>query len=1280
MRVKRFSGSTACVMLGLFLSVMFLSTVGPRAQTTGQGALEGTVLDPAGAVVPNATITATNQASGVASIRKSSGAGLYSVTPLIPGIYTVTVVAPGFQTLKQENIEVNGLTVTGLNLTLQIGSTSDSVTVTTAPPLLQTASATVGAVITNETYESLPLVMGGQQRDPTSFATLAVGAQSGTRAPIFSGTGDYLAEVYIDGIPTTTIEQQGDNRIVSNGMPVESVDQLQIISSAPSAEYQGAGAINFGIKTGGDKYHGKLVAVVRNTMFDTWGFSGNQRTQYAIVNGVATQVPAGKAAEHQLEISASVGGPIPFTRKKGFFFVNYDQFHGTSNGSSALFTVPTALMRTGDFTELGNGTYIYNPLTSTCPTSTTCIRQPFEAMKNGVLTKNIIPSSYISPISQYEQKFLPNTNLPGLVNNYLTTGLSGYANHEIVAKVTYDLTPKQRLAVAFVHGVRGSIGYGANLPLPYTASTNSVLAPTFIFAEHNWVITSRMVNQFTYGYTRFAMPVNAPTYQLAPYRASDAGITGLPSGQAAGNFPSTTFSTSAGFANSQSTWVNSQRSYVTIPNSFNIVDNFVWTKGKHNLTLGFLTQWLESNAVAQLGASGIYTQTFAPISTANFSGTTLNVGTAASPSGYGYASFLLGAVNSGSTSVPAFSETGSRFHPISPYVQDDWKITPRLTANIGLRWDYLPPYREVLDRWSFLNATATNPLTNSPGQLEFAGYRGADISCQCHTPVPTWKKNFGPRLGIEYAPTSTTVFRAGYAIAYSHAGGVGGRGSGGPSTLGYSSSIILPTAVNTGAGASPSYYLNTSDAFTAAGVANANFGGPGYIVPAPTVPNASALTLNTGNYVNGAGKYVTPAGAPPFVDPYLSSRAPMFEFYNFGVQQAFTKDLTLTLNYSGSQSHHLAGATIPGYWSGQLDPAYVASLGSTLATDKATNILNAQATAANIAIAQAADSRVAVPYPGYAAAGAISTTPKIGHMLQPFPQYSSPPSSTYANIANLSYNALEMSIKMRDYKGINFTVNYTWSRNVGDDGTTRSAFPVPAAASSNGIAIPGNNRADRDVVTTDFPQNLNIFGVFRSPFGKGKIGGNNWFARNIAGGWDFSEIFTYRSGTGIYVVGSGCTFPSTGTCMPDLAPGRKSTIRKNGNFNVNQTYKGYSQTSYLDGTAFSMPNVFPLPNGAAATAVPISKIGDAPRYLGLRNPGAYNLNASLSRTFPLSRENVKFVFRADCLDVTNHVTFSMPQSQTWSAAEVTAPGSTSFGKLTSASGNRLFQFSGRIVF
>src|SRR5665213_723488 len=228
-------------LLGLntLILVCWVAGVGIAvAQSAGLGAIQGTVTDPTGAVISNAVVTATDVATGIVSKRKTSSAGLYTITPLTPDSYTVSVTAPGFKIYRQQNIVVNGLSTTGLNLSLALGSESQTVTVTQAPPVLQTTDATISTVIDNATFEALPDIMNGQQRDPTAFASLAPGAQDGARAPIFSGTGNYLAEVYVDGIPTTTSNQQGDNRTVSNSIPIEAVDQLQSISSAPSAEYQ----------------------------------------------------------------------------------------------------------------------------------------------------------------------------------------------------------------------------------------------------------------------------------------------------------------------------------------------------------------------------------------------------------------------------------------------------------------------------------------------------------------------------------------------------------------------------------------------------------------------------------------------------------------------------------------------------------------------------------------------------------------------------------------------------------------------------------------------------------------------------------------------------------------------------------------------------------------------------------------------------------------------------------------------------------------------------------
>ncbi|QMV18699.1 TonB-dependent receptor [Granulicella sp. 5B5] len=1262
-----------------------------RAQTGGQGALQGTITDPTGAVVPNAKVVATAQASGVKTTAVSSSGGLYSLTPLVPDLYTVTVTAPGFKVFTQKNIEVNGLNITGFNAALAVGLDTEVVTVTDAPPQLQTTQSGVGAVITDETYESLPIVMNGQQRDPTSVATLAPGAQAGSRAPLFSGTGNYLAEVYVNGIPTTTANQQGDNRVVSNGVPVESVDQLQVISSAPSAEYQGAGAIGFTIKSGGNQYHGQVVDFVRNTIFDTWGFAGNQQTKDVLVNGVITREPAGKPVEHQNEISASFGGPIPFTHKKGFFFVNYDKFHGTSGVQPAPFTIPTTLMTQGNFTQLGTGNYLYNPLTNSC-TGNTCTRQPYMGLVNGVPTANVLPSTSISSISAYEQKFMPSPNLSGLVNNYLVGGLSGYNNHEIVANVAYDLFHGQRISFTYIHGVRQSIGYGATLPLPYTNGDSSDLAPTMLILEHSIPITDHLVNQLSYGFTRFTQPVLAPTAGLTQYSAATAGITGLPVGQASGNFPGTTFGTSTLFTTAPYEWTEngaSDASHNVVPNAFTLVDNLSWTKGKHNMTFGFQTQWLEDNTSAQSTPSGIYTQAFAATSTAPYTGTSLD----STKGGYSYASFLLGAVNSGATSVPLFVETGGRFHPWSPYFQDNWQVRPNLTINLGLRWDYLPPYHEAQDRWAFFNPNATNPLTGSPGQLEYAGNRGAAISCQCRTPVNTYWKNWGPRLGLEWAADPKTVFRIGYALAYSRAGGVGGRAgdSTGTGQDGFGSSIVLNPAVNTGAAAGPSYYLNDSADFTAAGAANTNFGGPGYVIPTPAGPAASSLTLGIGNYLNSAGTYVSAGGAPAYADPYLSGRAPEFNFYNLAIQRAITNNLTVTVGYSGSESHFVAGAGVPGFWSGQVNPAVLPGLASVVGTDGKTPVLNLPATPGNVALAQAASSAVVLPYSSYVqTASGGNSTASIARMLRPYPQYSAPPSPEWDNIANISYNAFELTLKQREYKGVSFTLNYTYSRNIGDDGTTRSAFAVPAAASSSGVALPGNNRADRDIVATDTPQNLNVFGYVKSPFGANKLLGGNWFGRNLLGGWQISPIFSYYSGTPILVTGSGCSgeLGSGATCMPDIVPGRQNSIRIHGGFGSHGvTYANYAQTPLLDSTAFQTLNYFPLPAGD--TASPITKIGDSPRsHLNLWSPSHYDIDSAIQRQFNIPKTRMNFIFRAECFDCSNKVTFTMAQTQAvaayYSGAQPGTPSPASangsFGLLSGESGNRRWQFSGRVQF
>lgn len=1268
------------------------------AQTGGQGAIKGTITDPSGAVVAGATVTATNLATGIVTTHTSSADGIYLISPIIPGTYSVTVTATGFREFKLESLVVDAMQVTGFDINLSVGAADESVTVSSAPPQLETTSSTLSGVMENQTYQSLPVLMGGQQRDATAFANLMPGAQPGTRTPIIGGTGNFLAEVYLDGLPLDTVNQQGDNRIVFNAVPVDAIDQFQVITSVAGAQYQGAGLINFTVKSGGNKYHGSVVDFVRARMFDTWGFTAPAAT---IKNSAGQTVPAGKPDEHQNELAGTFGGPIPLTKQKGFFFVTYDRYHGRSGVNPQSLTVPTLKMRQGDFSELNAP--IYDPTTQAACTSHNTDKTPCRYQygyvysgtpgKNGSPqlsgTPNVIPASQLSPIAQYMQKFLPDPSNSSIVNNYLGGVPSGFDNWEFVTRVDYNLTANHRLAYVMAIGDRKNVPFtvgsnasnaaaGVVLPVPYTNGGKAEIKPTIMDVEDSYVFTPNLVNQLEFGFTRFAQPVTSITDGVAQYAATAAGITNLPQGQASTELPGASFGTSTLFPTVQSQWTSNGASgatQTTVPNAFTLIDNLQWVKGRHSMVMGLQMQWLEDNVAAQLSHSGILTMAYNANSTAGFTPNSQALATTAG--GYSYASYMLGAIGgTPSIQIQPFSETGGRYHTISPYFQDDWKVSSKLTLNLGLRWDYFPPFHEVQDRWSFLNPTMINPATGTPGALQFAGNRGAGFSCNCRTPVNTYWKNFGPRVGFAYEVNSKTVLRGGAAVAYSHAGGVGGRGGAGSGTgqLGFNVNAAAPTEITSGATAGPSFYLNNSAGFQAAGLANTAYGGPGYVLPTPSAPSAASEILNSGNYLNN-GKLVTAAAAPGYADPYISGRAPEFIFFSFGFQRALTNDLVIAANYAGSESHFVvpSGSNIRGYWANQLNPSYLAGLGGLASADGKQPLLSAPATQANVNVAQAAMPGIQIPQVfSTAAVGNNSLT--IAQMLKAFPQYTTVSDTWGQNSANISYHSFQLTLQQRPWNGLSYTVNYTYSKNIGDDGTFRSGFAIPAGAMSDGSSWK-QDRIERGVTLTHVPQNLSVFGVYQLPFGKGKIGGNNFLVRTLAGGWQFSSIYYYRSGAPLAVNWGGCTAPTPttgqGQCMPDLNPSFSGPARINGSWGKHITAANLGAIQYINPNAFSTPNVFASPSGAP----PFNKIGNAPRTraLGLVNPSTQNMDASIRRSFNLTPERVVLTLQADCSNVANKVTFG-------SIANGWGPGSTSFGAVGNATGNRDWQFGGHVVF
>ncbi len=1291
LRARRAIHALCLGTASLFLPTLIVSgsfSLSAKAQTGGQAGIQGTVTDATGAIIPGAEVSATNQATGVVTTRKTTSDGLYTISPILQGTYTVKVAAPGFAEFVQKNLTVDALRLTGLNINLQIGSQGQEVTVTEAPPALETTNASLGGVIENTTYTNLPIQMGGQQRDATAFATLLPGSQGGARAPIIGGTSNYTAELYLDGMPLTIATQQGDNRIIFNSVPIEAVDQFQVLTSSIPAEYQGAGLLNFTVKSGGNQYHGSANVFVRNTIFDTWCYTCKAATAKD-VNG--NTVPAKKPYENQNEISATAGGPIPLTRHKGFFNFTYDRYHGRSGVNPGLLTVPTLKMRNGDFSELlasngGPGYVIYDPLSQAACTAAnkgTACRYPFPG--------NVIPQSELSPISQYLQKYLPTPTNSGLQNNFLGGLPSGYDNWSYVWRADFDLTPKQRLSFVNTKGSRLNVPYtfaaSPTLPLPYSRVTRARVVINVATIEHDYHITSAMTNQFKFNFLQMGgPPITNATQGIPEYEAVNAGITGLPPGQASEEFPSITFSNSG-----TTQWANgaSGATQTSVSNGYTYVDNLLMVKGQHSITAGFQLQFLEANATAADGPSTPFTQSYNNNPTAALaSATTVSAGT-----GYDYASFLLGGVTGGGTTVQSFGVTGGRYRPFAPYVQDDWKVTPKLTVNLGLRWDYIPPFKEVLDRWSFLNPTMTNPLTGNPGVLQFAGDHGAGISCNCRTPVQTYWKNFGPRIGVAYAVNETTVFRAGFGISYSHAGGVGGRAGAyqGTGATGYTASAA-PTAIN-GNSINPNYWLNTGPAFTAAGLGNAQFGGPGFNLPTPPGPTLAGTELNTGNYVSN-GVRVAPNGVS-YADPYISGRAPTFTFFNGGLQKAVTNNITVSANYAGSVSHFISpsAGNARGYWVNQLNPAYLPALGGIYVANgsKQVPLLQAQATPANIARAQAAMPGIKVPYAQFAAAGAISSGVTIQQMLVAFPQYGTITDTWGQNVANATYNSFQLSVQQRPFHGVTYQINYTYSKNLGDEGTFRSGYDIPGNAIDAGGRSFKQDSIEHSYTTTNVPENLSAFGTAESPFGRGKIGSEHFLVRTFAGDWRISGIFTYRAGTPLAIISSSCQ-TIAGQCMPDLNPNYSGYVsnnaRINGDWSYGATGSNVGALQKIDANAFVTPTTYGTASQCATYGC-VAAIGNAPRTqaYNLTGPGSYNLDMALKRDFRLTKERFRFQFEADCLDVTNKHTFggigttlSAPASAAGGTSYGPSNASSAFGKATTASGNRDWQLAGHIVF
>jgi hypothetical protein len=1203
------------------------------AQTGSGGTIQGTITDPEKAVIANAKVTVTNTETGVVTKAQSTSAGYYVAPALIPGLYSVQVEKNGFKSYIQENISVNALQVVGINIKLSVGDATESVTVTAAPPALETENASMTVNMENETYTALPLNMGGSQRDPTAFASLTPGYSGGGRSGTYNGAGgddngssDSGAVTYLDGLPIS----QGDNRQISLAVSVDAVDQFQVTSSGANASQTGMGSQNYNIKHGTNNFHGSAFDYMRNTAFDSWNYFA-KAVKVSTASG--SSVRQAKPAEHQTELGFTFGGPIK--KDKMFIFLSGELYRYTAYVNPTLMTVPTQAMRDGDFSALFSTTASKNYVLYDPATMTVDSKGNYKASK---FAGNIIPSSRISQISKNMMSFLP---LPssGLessyTSNYLSSHPTGNDNYEVTGRFDYVLTPRQRISLLGNTGKRGFIGYDYNntsaLPLPYV---NGVLVTQFMdsgIVEHTFILTPNLVNQFKVGYVRMNGPVKNPSEQnSSKYSATAMGIGNLPSGGASNDFPAVTFS---GGRYGYDAWY-SPTGYKSANNQVVLHDDISWSRGQHLISAGFDFSVTEKNASSWLGLSAPLSLTYSSSPTAGFTGTGTSL---ASATGDSLATYLLGGVGSPSLTLAPYSTLGTRVKPFSFYGQDDWKIKPNLTLNIGLRWDIFPVVVEAQDRGSFMNPTLTNSATGILGAMSYLGYGSGKVNRR--SAGNTYLGNFAPRLGLAYTPVPNWVVRAGFGINYSRNGSAN-------STTGQTGLNVKNQYPATVGGEKPAFYLDNS---------NANF-------PAWTSTVTTTSTYGTGNYVDSTGTFHT-AQSVTMANPGTSVRPPTVYNWNFGIEHSLMRSLVLSVNYAGSASHFLSSSksymgtdakyNVIGKYLSQLPMATDSATGQTYLAD-----------------AQARYPGISLPYSSYALTSATtSSSPSISHMLERYPQYSSV-SQTWGTYGNADYHALQATLTQKTWHDFSYTANFTYSKTMGNTDDYRA----------NGDTVPGTvyitgkdvrlDDLEHTLSTYDQPFILKVFGQYRLPFGKGAIGGNNRYTRQVGNGWQVS---------GIYSIGSGrpLTFsPSSLYYNPNF----HGHVRINGKYG-----KGYSagmsnSPRYIDVNAFMQ--------------VPKDMIGNLKENApyNLRYPHSSDIDMAIMRSFDLHRD-WKFTFRAEVFNVTNHTEFkgiSVSPPSTYTSADTdfgdgggafTLGTSDTFGRVSSQSNSaRDWQFSGKIAF
>ncbi len=1205
----------------------------PSQRAFGQvdeGAITGTVVDPSGAVIPGAKVTVLNTDQGLSLQTITNGSGSYTFSPVRIGNYTVSATASGFATTTQKNLQVNVMQILQVNLQLKPGAGTQTVTVTTAPPELQTQESSVGQVVSGRTVNNLPL----NGRNFTFLAQLVAGAntpQADTRGNAASGAfsanglrpaqNNYLLDG-IDNNSNAVDFLNGTNFIVLP--PVDAISEFKVQTADYSAEQgRAAGAVlNATVKSGTNSIHGDVWEFFRNDKLDAADYFETQ----------------GKSELRQNQFGGTIGGPI--VKNKIFFFGDYEGLRRVQGNTFSGLSVPTVAERNSNFTNLadlitGQGTSsrpdalgrqipfgaVLDPATTravaagaTDPVSgltntgstTAYVRDPFTktcAPSTRSYTLAGCPDLNQFPANRLDANAIKLLDLyPLPINSLLTSNFVSSPKifeHRNAFDTRFDFNPTQsdqifyRLSWVddpiFIPGpFQGVADGGGFQDGVQTARTDqSVGAWTHVF-------TPSTVNVARLGFNHLHTTRYGPEGGTMGIPAQ-YGIQGIPQVSENGGLPAISFS---GLSTLGS---NSFLPSDEISQTIQFTDDFSKVYGKHSFKMGIEYQRVRFSTLQPAYSRGTYSYNSA--NSGNYSFTDIPGNTTGLT---GRAQFLLTpeattvpngvSFVGGSDQIQASNINKTYDHRIyfATYFQDDWKITPKLTLNVGLRWDYFSPISETNGGQAnfvqsgppngaptflipatgkdnrTLSSTANTPSLNGNGFIDLLKKDGIALESTNQygqALVQTQKNNFAPRVGFAYQMSDKLVTRGGFGFFFNSF-----------ENQGYGPNI----------GENYPFVYN----FT---YAQQNLGIPSVTPISVGTPYTGCATAGPG----GTGTLSAGFSCIPFTPAIVNAqglglqglqfayRTPRTLAANLSVQYALTSSLTATVAYVFTQGQNI-------------------QIG--LGNNNVTALLPAGASTSGVVGGGTAGTR---PFPDFSQNGSYNQT-----------------------IGRSNYNGLQTSLQQRFANGLDFLATYTFSKTLSDAGDLLnggSLFPNGFRAPQ----VPGlGPRFDWTLADFNVPQVFHLSGEYQLPFGKGKrfLGADGRLINAIAGGWSVITIAGLQDGQPVSLACPSATTAGT-NCFDVRVPGQSQKL-------------GFHKDSKGVLNWFGNPNAFqqPCPLGAAPTAGCIPATGSA--LLGdaaatVAGPGIATFNFSTFKQIPLN-ERFNMEFRAEFFNILNHPTFNAP--------------------------------------